>query len=242
MVKSSRWDWLARSLRAVSLYEYLVGALFDTLLKYIQQCEKLIVVTLAVTVAGLALYAVEGGLFDAGGLPDWVRPTVFIVWTVCAAHVAIRLVMALSKGGTAAARFIASIPQRRRQAVYDQPVIDRLLATEGVEREMLCYALFRGENHLWINSKTHYRDPRWLTRLRRDGLLDLDSANWGTAHYRIHPVAWKYMQRYPNKFINRLRWRDWPWTIDFDEDKAEKKIEEAKEEGKNRPLWKRLTH
>ena len=50
------------------------------------------------------------------------------------------------------------------------------------------------------------------------------------------------MQKYRNKFINRLRWRDWPWTIDFDEDKAEKKIEEAKEEGKNRPLWKRLTH
>jgi hypothetical protein len=141
------------------------GALFDTLLKYIQQSEKLIVVTLTVTVSGVALYAAEDRPFDYGGLPVWARPTALIVWTVCAAHVAIRLVVALSKGGTAAARFIASIPQRRRQAVYDQPVIDRLLATEGVEREMLCYALFRGKNHLWVNSKTHYRNPRWLKGL-----------------------------------------------------------------------------
>src|SRR6516164_848323 len=88
---------------------------FDTLLKYIQQSEKLIIVTLAVTVSGLILYAVEGRLFDPGGLDDWVRPTVFIVWTFCAAHVSIRLVMTLWKGGTAAARFIRGIPQRRRQ-------------------------------------------------------------------------------------------------------------------------------
>jgi hypothetical protein len=210
-----------------------LGELFDTLLKYIQQSEKLIVVTLAVTVTGLVLYAVEGRLFDPSGLPDWVRPTAFIVWTFCAAHVAIRLVMTLWKGGTAATRFIASIPQRRRQTAYNQPVIDRLLATEGVE--MLCYALFRRENHLWVNSKTHYRDPRWLTRLRLDGLVDLNSADWGVAHYSIHPVAWNYMQKYPNKFINRLRWRDWPWTIDFDEDKAEKQIEELKKEPSNVP-------
>jgi hypothetical protein len=129
-----------------------LGAFFDTLLKYIQQSEKLIVITLTITVAGLVLYAVEGRLFDPGGLPDWVRPTAFIVWTVCAAHVVIRLVMALSKGTTAAARFIASIPQRKRQTDYDQKVIDRLLATHGVAREMLCYALYRNDNHLWASS------------------------------------------------------------------------------------------
>jgi hypothetical protein len=173
--------------------------------------------------------------------PTGFRPTVFMVWTVCAVHVSIHLVMTLWKGGTAAARFIGGIPQRRRQAAYNQPVIDRLLATEGVEREMLCYALFRGKNHLWVNSKTHYRDPRWLTRLRQDGLLDRDDANWGVTHYRIHPVAWKYMQKYPNKFIKRLRWHEWPWTMDFDESKVEKQIEELKKEGKNHPLWKRLT-
>jgi hypothetical protein len=189
---------------------------------------------------------VEGRLFDPGGLPDWVRPTAFIVWTFCAAHVGIHLVMILWKGGTAAARFIASIPQRRRQTDYDQKVIDRLLATDGVAREMLCYALYRNDNHLWASSDKSRR-PRWLITLKLDGLLNLDSADWGTAHYRIHPVAWKYMQKYPNKFINRLRWRDWPWTIDFEEDKAEKKIEELKKEGdpKSRPrlrrLWERLT-
>ena len=203
------------------------GAIFTSLLNYIRQSEKLIVVTLTVTVAGVALYAAEHRPFDYGDLPAWVRPTAFIVWTVCASHVAIRLVMTLWKGGTAAARFIASIAELRRQAAYHQPVIDRLLATEGVEREMLCYALFRGENHLWVKD-ARYRDPRWLRRLKLDRLLDLDSADWGVSHYRIHPVAWKYMQKYPNKFINRLRWHDWPWTIDFDEDKEEKKIEELK--------------
>jgi hypothetical protein len=126
---------------------------FATLLRYIQQSEKLIIVTLTLFVAGLALYAAEGRLFNYDGLPEWARPVASIVWTICAVHVAIRALMALSKGGIAAAHFIASIPQRRRQTYYDKKVIDRLLATDGVVREMLCYALFRNDNHLWVNSR-----------------------------------------------------------------------------------------
>jgi hypothetical protein len=221
-----------------------LSELFDTLLKYIQQTEKLIIVTLAVTVAGQILYAVEGRLFDPGGLPDWVRPTAFIVWTFCAAHVGIQFATFLWRGGTATAGFLAGIPQRRRKAAFNKPVIDRLLATEGVEREMLCYALYRNENHLWVSSDCK---PRWLIELKAKRLIDLDDANWGTAHYRIHPVAWKYMQKYPNKFINVLEWSDWPWTIkNLNEDRLEMLIEDKKEgDPKSRPrlrrLWQRLT-
>jgi hypothetical protein len=215
----------------------LSAEVFNSLLNYIRQSEKLIVVTVSITLAGVALYATEGLLIDYGGLPEWVRPTAFIVWSVCAAHVAIRALMETWNGSIALARFIAGIPQRRRQAVYDRRVVDRLLATDGVEREILCYALYRNENHVWASSQKA-RHPRWLIRLKQAGLLDLDDANCETAHYRIHPVAWKYMQKYPNKFVHRLGWHDWPWSIDFDQDKAEKRIEELKKDSdpKSRPL------
>lgn len=198
---------------------------FDSLLKYIQQSEKLIIVTLTLFVAGLALYAAEDRLFDYGGLPAWARPTALIVWTICAAHVAIRLVMALWKGSKEAACFIASIPLRRRQAAYVRSYIDRLLATEGLEREMLCYALHRGENHVWVDSGSN---PRWLRELKKKALLELNSADFGTAHYGIHPAAWNYMKKYPNKFINVVAWPEWPWTIKrLNEDELEKKIAAA---------------
>src|SRR5262249_61625144 len=116
-----------------------MGAL-EALLQYIRQSERLVVVTLTVTVGGLALFAGEWWqVFEFGGLPEWVRPAALIVWALCAVHVAIRTVMALSKRTTSTARFIRSIPQRRRTAAYGRPVIQRLLRTGGLEREVLCY-------------------------------------------------------------------------------------------------------
>jgi hypothetical protein len=100
----------------------------DTLLQYIRQSERLVVVTFTVTVAGLALFAVEQWqLFDFRGLPEWARPAALIVWTLCAVHVAVRTVMYLSNRATAAGRFIAGIPQRRRRAAYERPIIQTVM-------------------------------------------------------------------------------------------------------------------
>jgi hypothetical protein len=107
----------------------------ESLLQYIRQSERLVVVTLTMTLAGLALFAGERWeVFDFRGLPGWARPAAEGVWTVCAVHVAIRTVMAFWSWATAAARFIAGIPQRRRRAAYNRPIIERLRATHGVER------------------------------------------------------------------------------------------------------------
>jgi hypothetical protein len=188
----------------------------DSLLKYIRQSETLVVVTLSLTIAGLALFAGERWqVFDFHGLPEWARPTALIVWTVSAVHVAIRTVMILWNGARAAARYVAGIPQRRKRTTYERPLIERLLTTKGVEREMLCYALHRGENHLWVN---RFDEPRWLLGLKQKGLIEMRDAGWirtsfmalDSVHYRIHSVAWKYMQRHPSKFINVLGWPDPP--------------------------------
>jgi hypothetical protein len=153
---------------------------------------KLIVVTLTGFIAGLALYAAEDRLFDYGGLPEWARPTALIVWTLCAAHVAIRFVMILWKGGIKTARFTAGIPQWRRQAAYERPVIRRLLATDGVEREVLCYALYQDKDRFWVSFDIG--NPRWLTRLRQDRLLDIDHAREGAAVWPHERPAWRQAQ------------------------------------------------
>ena len=199
-----------------------MGAL-ESLLQYIRQSERLVVVTLTVTVAGLALLAVgQPQLFR--GLPEWALPTGIIVWTLCAVHVVIRTVMYLSNRATAAGRFIITIPERRRRAAYNRPLIRRLLATVGVEREILCYALFRERDHIWVPDDR--RQPRWLTSLLQKGLVELSDADGRTAHYRIHHIAWAYMQKHPNKFQNLVEWADEPWAIP--EDTLEKKIQQAK--------------
>jgi hypothetical protein len=203
-----------------------MSALVESLLQYIRQSERLVVVTLTLTIAGLVLFAAERGqVFDFRGLPGWARPAAEGVWTVCAVHVAIRTVMGLWSWATAASRFIAGVPQRRRRAAYEQPLIQRLLATEGVEREMLCYALFRDENHIWVPGDGSRR--RWLVGLLQKGLVELSDAQWGTTHYRIHRVAWAYMQNHPNKFQNLVGWPKEPWKVQ--EDKLEEIIREAKQ-------------
>jgi hypothetical protein len=197
---------------------------FDSLLKYLQHSERLVVVTLTITIAGLACFAAERWqVFDFSGLPEWARPTALIIWTVSAVHVAIRTAMAFSNGAMAAARFVASIPQRRRRAAYERPLIERLLATKGLEREILCYALRRDEDHIWIDPGDN---PRWLRRLKQKDLLERSGVGVSSIQYRVHSVAWKFMQEHPNKFINLVPWSDRPWTLAIDEDDVEKKIQE----------------
>jgi hypothetical protein len=110
---------------------------FETLLQYIRQSEPLIVVTFTLTVAGLALFAGQRWEWRLStfAVCQSGRPAAVGVWTVCAVHVAVRTVIALWKGATTAARFIAGIPQRRQRAAYGRPIIERLRATDGVERE-----------------------------------------------------------------------------------------------------------
>jgi hypothetical protein len=204
-----------------------MGAL-ETLLQYIRESERLVVVTLTVTVAGLALFAGErwqGGLFDFRGLPEWVRPAAVGVWTVCGVHVAIRTVMVFWKGATAAARYTAGIPQRRRRAAYERPIIKRLRATDGVEREVLCYVLYQDHDRFWV-PWTGEQPPRWLQRLIAKGLVEKSDTRMHDIQFRIHRVAWAYMQKYPHKFQNLVGWPAHPWTLD--EDGMEKKIREIK--------------
>jgi hypothetical protein len=197
----------------------------ESLLQYIRQSERLVVVTLTMTLAGLALFAGEWGqVFDFRGLPGWARPAAEGVWTVCAVHVAIRTVMAFWSWATAAARFIAGIPQRRRRAAYNRPIIEGLRATHGVEREMLCYALFRDQNHIWVPDLW---SPQWIFSLTQKGLIERTDADARTVHYRIHRVAWAYMQKHPNKFQNLVGWSNEPWAVP--EDTLEEIIREAKQ-------------
>jgi hypothetical protein len=205
-----------------------MGAL-ETLLQYIRQSEPPVVVTLTLTVAGLALFTGqlwEWEVFDLHGLPEWVRPAAVGVWTVCGVHVAIRTVMALWERATATARFIASIPQRRRRAAYERPIIKRLRASDGVEREVLCSVLYQDHDCFWVPARTRQRQPRWLQRLIAKGLVELSDTVMHDIQFRIHRVAWAYMQKHPDKFQNLVRWPADPWTLD--EDRMEKRIREIK--------------
>jgi hypothetical protein len=80
---------------------------FESLLKFIRPSEPLVVVTWSLTIAGLLLwFAEERRQVDLGGLPEWVRPTAFIVWFVSAAHVGVSTAMTLWNGATAACALI----------------------------------------------------------------------------------------------------------------------------------------
>ena len=105
----------------------------------------------------------------------------------------------------------SKLPAERRAAAYDAVIIDRLLAIGTVEREILCYALYKRNNHIWMPDDN--RPPDWLMNLRVAGLIEITSAQWETVHYTIHPVAWKYMVRFPTKFINQVLWSSEPWVL-----------------------------
>ena len=88
---------------------------------------------------------------------------------------------------------LRALPEKRRQAVYDSAILERLLNIGALEREMICYALYKRDNHMWTDDTD--RPQRWILNLRTAGLVDVSSANWGTVHYQIHPVAWNYMRQ-----------------------------------------------
>lgn len=195
--------------------------------------------------AGLVAYTGERvGFFEFNGLPEWVRPACLITWIVASIHVSVRLIMASAAAFHAASRFALAIPQRRRQRVADRQVIDRLVKMRGLAREVLCYARYREENHIWTDDGGGYR---WLNQLREAGLVELTNANFRSAHYEIHRVAWAHMNRFPNQFVHVLAWRNPPWSERFDERLAEREIERRESETESRanhvaPLVARFKH
>jgi hypothetical protein len=202
----------------------------DSLLKYIQHSEKLIIVTLTVAIAGVALFALEWlQVFNFSGLPEWVRPGASILWTVSVVHVAVRSAMVMGTAFKRAACFLVGVPERRRKAAYQRPLIKSLRATTGMEREVLCYALREDEEIIWVRSPAG--DSRWVGGLKQKGLLKVEEVRIDTVGYRIHPAAWAYMRSYPNKFINQLEWPDPPWDPRWDENRAEHQIQKKTRSG-----------
>lgn len=68
-------------------------------------------------------------------------------------------------------------------------------------------------------------ERRWLNELQEAGLVELTDAGFGSAHYKIHEVAWDYMQRFPDRFIHVLAWRGAPWETPFNEAQKEQEIQ-----------------
>jgi hypothetical protein len=126
-------------------------------------------------------------------------------------HVLIHATIGLARGVRWTGKQLHGLPERRRQAAYERAIVERLLNIGALEREMICYALYKGENHIWAEDTDRIRD--WILNLRSAGLIDVSSADWATVHYEIHPVAWKYMRRYPTKFINAVLWPKEPWVL-----------------------------
>ena len=98
------------------------------------------------------------------------------------------------------------------RAQYNAAIIDRLNQVSPLGREMICHALYRRDNHFWVEADDRKRS--WLTQLEVLGLVEVASADWNTVHYEIHPVAWNYMNRYPTKFMNLIGWPDHPWILE----------------------------
>jgi hypothetical protein len=203
-------------------------AVFEAAIKYLQHTERLIVITLTIFLAGLLFSLGETiGFFQFNGLPDWVRPTAVIVWVTAGTHVVIRTTMALGAGLKALSRFLIALPERRRRAAFDRWIVHRLLATSGLEREVLAYALYRDDNNIWVSR----RNFRWVDSLLRKGLIEMHKATFEVTYYRINQIAWRYMQRYPNKFLHLVPWREAPWIDPYEERDAENWIAQAKKNG-----------
>ena len=195
------------------------------IIKYVQQSERLIVVTVVLSTSGVVAYLTErAGLFVFAGLPDWVRPVCTLAWIVVSVHVLVRAAITAVSGGRTIAQFATSLPRMYRQRVADRPIVSNLLSTGGLAREVLCYARYRQKNHIWPNG-----EYRWLNRLKEGGLVELSDALFGTAHYRIHDVAWDYMNQYPNQFVHVLGWRNPPWAANNNESETDRSIEAARE-------------
>lgn len=203
----------------------------SSIIRYIQQSERLIVVTVVLSFAGVAAhFAEQMNLVNFTDLPQWARPAATLVWIVASVHVTVRIVMALGSAIRQLSSFAVAMPRRWRQSRADGHVVDRLLKMNGLAREILCYARYREDNHIWTDGRSQYH---WLNRLKEAGLVELSDATFGSAHYKIHAVAWKYMQRFPDKFLHVLAWRELPWTEHLNEFEIEKRIEARQKATKN---------
>jgi hypothetical protein len=71
--------------------------------------------------------------------------------------------------------------------------------------------------------------------LLSDGLLELEYAKFDTAHYRIRRVAWRHMERFPNRFHVQNQLERDPWSEHFNESKVERMIADqaARESAQN---------
>jgi hypothetical protein len=190
-------------------------------LGYLFKEERPIVVALVVVLTGTAALLFEyKGYASFEELPPFARPLGLLIWLASAFLIVVRVAMAVPRG----LRFVAAMPMRYRQVLADEVIIDRLNGTKGLAREVLCFARFRSSDHIWVDDRPEL--PKWLDSLLGDGLVQVTDAAWRTVHYSIHPVAWQYMLKYPNKFQHRFRWRNEPWTEKINEADMEKKLEE----------------
>jgi hypothetical protein len=211
--------------RAYSLIPSM--GLFEAAADFVQKTEKLIIVTITLAVGGIILAGAEHyGFMSFAGLEPWVRPTLQIVWVFAVAHVSIHTLIGGGRLTKLAFQVARDTPRRIRQATYDSLVHDRLMMINGLAREVLCYALFRDDDHIWYSED---ETPKWVDRLRSAGLVDVSEAGYGTVHLRIQKTAWAYMKKHPTKFVSMLAWPGYPWTIKASkENEIEAAISEAR--------------
>ena len=196
--------------------------IFGDTLKTILQSERAIVVTAALVGAGaLLVWGEQNSFFNLSALPKWARPTGEIIWAVAVCHVAVRLLVFLWSSLRAAARSIQNMPRKLRQLKADSHIIQRLCATTGLPREVICYARYKRKNHIWISSEN---EPKWREQLLRIGLIEQSDAQFRVAYYKIHPVAWKYIENHPNQFVHKLQWVRAPWETSLNEAKIEAEL------------------
>jgi hypothetical protein len=206
-------------------------------IEFLQKSEKLTIITATVAV-GIALCALAErlGYMSFDGLDPWVRPASQIAWLLSIAHVSIQCLLLIWRGIRKAGAWLNGIPHRYRKAAFERPVIRRLRDVDGLSREMLCYALYKNDNHFWVADDNARR--AWLQRLRVAGLVQVDDANFRTVHYKIHPIAWAYMKRHPNEFINSVLWPKEPWIFaDGREVEADAIVEKQVTENSRKTGW-----
>jgi hypothetical protein len=178
------------------------------------------------------------GYLSFEGLDPWVRPAAQIVWLLSTVHFFIQCLLFLGRAIRVVGAWLNGIPQRRRKAAFERPLIQRLRDIDGLSREMLCYALYKNDNHFWVSDDNARR--AWLQRLRVAGLINVDDANFRTVHYKIHPIAWAYMKLYPNQFINLVLWPKEPWIIADGREVEADAIVEKQVAGNSRKTWWRF--
>ncbi len=112
-------------------------------IEFLQKGEKLIILTLTVTIAGVVCFLAEqSSVVSFEGLPTWARPVAEIVWVLSTVHVCIHAAIGLYCGAVWLAVRLKGLPERRRKACYNAAIVDRLLEVGPLGREMLCYAFY----------------------------------------------------------------------------------------------------